>query len=96
MTKVKIDCYHCANADRDCPYCHNTRSLIVPGVVVHDCDFEFTFEINPFLETCILIEDHRWGEPRGLYMMYESGNVDSIWRTINTLLWYAKAGEGER
>jgi len=59
-----------------------------------DCDFEFTFGYSEaFGVTQILIEDHRWNEPRGLYMAYKSGDVGSIWHTINTLLWYAKEGE---
>jgi len=61
--------------------------------LVRDCDFEFTFGVSPFGVTQILIEDHRWGEPKGLYMAYRPGDVDSIWRAINTLLRYAKAGE---
>ncbi len=59
-----------------------------------ECDFEFTFEYSEVYESpMILIEDHRWSEPRGLYMAYTPGDVWSIWRAINTLLRYAKEGE---
>jgi len=59
-----------------------------------ECDFEFTFEYSEvYGSPMILIEDHRWSEPRGVRMAYKSGDIESIWHTINTLLWYAKKGE---